>query len=139
VTRTGSAKKVDGAYARGRLANARSYLQAARDGFAFAYDGANLNPVMSLVISAAIAYTDALTASRKSVVNQQDHSAAVKLLRDALGRDLPAAHERQLRRILADKDAVQYGASIGRYSEAEKMLADLEEFAAWAERQLLGG
>jgi hypothetical protein len=138
VTRTGPTKKVDRTYASGRLANARSYLQAARDAFALAGEGSNTNPVMSQIINAAIAYTDALTASRKSVVNQQDHNAVVKLLREAFGRDLPAAQERQLRRILTDKDEIQYGVSIGRYSEAEGMLSDLEEFAAWAEHQLLG-
>lgn len=139
MTRTGPAKKVDRAYASGRLANARSYLQAARDEFALTGAGANTNPVMSQIINAAIAYTDALTASRKSLVNQQDHNAAVKLLREAFGQDLPAAQERNLRRILADKDEVQYGVSIGRYLRAEEMLIHLEEFAAWAERQLIGG
>jgi hypothetical protein len=34
-------------------------------------------------------------------------------------------------------DEFQYGVSSGRYSEAEKMLADLEAFVACAERQLL--
>jgi hypothetical protein len=138
MTRTGPAKKVDGVYARGRLANARSYLQAARDEFALAREGSNTNPVMSQIINTAIAYTDALTAKRKSLVSEQDHAAAVKLLREAFGRDLPAAQERQLRRILSGKDEVQYGVSIGRYSEAEEMLVDLEAFVAWAERQLIG-
>ncbi|MEI9983718.1 MAG: hypothetical protein WDN69_11245 [Aliidongia sp.] len=138
MTRTGPAKTVDRAYATGRLANARSYLQAARDSFALAREGSNANPVMSQIINSAIAFTDALTASRKSLVNQQDHGAAVKLLREAFGRDLPVAQERQLRRILEDKDEVQYGVSIGRYTEAEERLADLEAYAAWAERQLIG-
>lgn len=138
MTRTGSAKKVDRAYAGGRLANARAYLQAAREELALAGAGANANPVMSQIVTAAIAYTDALTASRKALVNQQDHGAAVRLLREAFGRELPAAHERQLRRILEKKDEIQYGASVGRRADAEKMLADLEAFASWAERQLVG-
>jgi len=138
MTRTGPAKPVDRIFAAGRLANARSYLQAARDGFALTGEGSNTNPVLSQIINAAVAYTDALTASRKSVVNQQDHGAAVKLLRDVFGRDLPTAQERQLRRILEDKDEVQYGASIGRFTEAAERLADLEAYAAWAERQLIG-
>jgi len=43
---------------------------------------------MSQIVNAAIAYTDALTAQRMSQVNQQDHGAAVKLLRAAYGRGL---------------------------------------------------
>jgi hypothetical protein len=138
VTRIGPGKKVDRIYGKGRLANARAYLQAARDAFDLTSEGSNTNPVMSQIVNAAIAYTDALTANRKSLVNQQEHGAAVKLLREAFGRDLPAAQERQLRRILEEKDEVQYGVSIGRRSTAEEMLADLEAYAAWAERQLLG-
>ena len=138
MTRTGPAKKVAKEYATGRLANARAYLQAAHDTFALAREGSNTNPAMSQIINAAIAYTDALTASRKSLVNQQDHGAAVKLPREAFGRELPVAQERQLRRILEDKDEVQYGVSMGRYSEAEERLADLEAYAAWAEMQLIG-
>jgi hypothetical protein len=138
MTRTGSTKKADRAYADGRLANARAYLQAARDAFALAEPGSNANPVMSQIVNAAIAYTDALTAQRKSMVNQQDHGSAIKLLREAFGRDLPTAQERQLRRILEDKDEVQYGVSVGRYTEADKMIADIEAYAAWAEEQLIG-
>jgi len=94
---------------------------------------------MAQIINSAIAYTDALTASRLAQVNQQTHGAAVKLLRAALGQDLPVAQERHLRRILDSKDEVQYGISIGRYAQAKAMLAELESYAAWAERQLLGG
>ena len=139
MTRTGPTKKVDRSYESGRLTNARSYLQAARDALALAQEGSNTNPVMSQIINAAIAYTDTLTAQRKSVVNQQDHMAAIKLLRECFGRDLPSSEERRLRRILTEKDEVQYGVRFGRYSDARQMLADLEAFAAWAERQMLGG
>jgi len=138
MTRIGPGKKVDHAYGKGRLANARAYLQAARDTFNLTSEGSNTNPVMSQIVNAAIAYTDALTAHRKSLVNQQDHAAAVKLLREAFGRDLSMAQERQLRRILEEKDEVQYGISVGRRSTAEELLADLEAYAAWAERQLIG-
>jgi hypothetical protein len=138
MTRTGSTKRVDASYAQGRLANARSYLQSARDAFVLASEGSNTNPVMSQIVNAAIAYTDALTAKRKALVNQKDHAAALKLLRDAFGNELPSRQERQLRRILSDKDVVQYGVSIGRYGDAKQMLDDLESFAAWAENQLVG-
>jgi hypothetical protein len=136
MTRKGSSKKVDSDYAGRRLANARAFHRAARNEFASAESGANMNPAMSLIVSAVIAYTDALTARRKSLVNQQDHSTAAKLLRDAFGRELPAAQERQLRRILGEKDEVQYGVNVGQRAEAADMLEDLDAFAAWAELQL---
>lgn len=138
MTRTGPAKKVDRTYVSGRLANARAYLQAARDGLAFTGAGSNANPVISHIVTAAIAFTDALMASRKALVNRQDHGAAVKLLREAFGRELPAAQERRLRRLLERKDEVQYGPSAGRRTDAERMLTDLEAFASWAERQFVG-
>jgi hypothetical protein len=138
MTRIGSTKTVDGGYARRRLGNARAYWQAAHDEFDLADEGSNTNPVMSQIVNAAIAYADTLTASRKSLVNQKDHGGVVKLLRESFGRDLPNAQERQLQRILNDKDEVQYGVSVGRYSDAKEKLADLDEFKNWAERQMIG-
>jgi hypothetical protein len=133
MTRIGPAKKVSGGYATGRLENGRAYLQAARDAFELTHDAANTNPIMSQIVNAAIAYADALTAKRKSTVNQRDHRAVAKLLRDVLGKELPENQERRLRRIIESKDEVQYGATRGRMSDARKMLEDLEKFAEWAE------
>jgi len=138
MTRIGSTKAVDGDYAHRRLANARAYWQAAHDAFELAGEGGKANPVMSQIVNAAIAYADALTASRKSLVNQKDHGGVVKLLRESFGRELPIAQERHLRRILEEKDEVQYGVSVGRYADAKAMLADLDEFKNWAERQMIG-
>ncbi len=133
MTRTGPSKKVGIDFAAGRLDNARAYLQAARDALELAREAANANPIMSQIANAAIAYADALTAKRKAQVNQRDHRSAVKLLRDALGRELPDAQEKRLRRIVDIKDDVQYGATRGRVQDARKMMEDLENFAAWVE------
>jgi hypothetical protein len=133
MTRTGPSKKVDSGYATGRLDNARAYLQAARDALENASASANANPIMSQIASAAIAYADALTAKRKSQVNQQDHRAAAKLLRDILGKEFPDAQEKRFLRIIGNKDEVQYGATRGRIPDARKMMEDLERFAAWVE------
>ena len=137
MTRKGPTKKVGDDFARGRLTNARAYLEAAREAFALLDESGNANPVMSQIVNAAIAFADALTASRKSEVNQQDHSGAVKSLRAAFGHALPKAQETRLRRILDQKDEVQYGATIGRMSDARSRLDDLEEFARWAELQIV--
>jgi hypothetical protein len=138
MSRTGSGKQVDREFARGRLENARAYLQAARDAVALASETANANPAMSQMVNAAIAYADALTALKTSVKNQKDHRAAVKTLRDAFGKELPKAQQSQLRRILDLKEDVQYGAKRGRVADAKMLLGALEKFAEWAEQQFIG-
>jgi len=92
--------------------------------------------VSSNAILAVIAYTDALTAAYHGRVNHKDHAAAVKLLRDALGKALPDAQERQLARLLGRKDEAQYGARQRRAEDAGQTIAALNEFAAWARVKL---
>jgi hypothetical protein len=69
--------------------------------------GQNANPIVSHLISAAIGYTDALTAKYGGTVNQQDHAAVVKAVRAALGNRVPEAALEHLGRILREKDAAQ--------------------------------
>lgn len=95
-----------------------------------------MNPAISLIVLAAIAYGDALTARRASVVNQQDHAAAPRLLRDVLGSALPSAQENRYRRMLGHKDAAQYGIRHASQEQARKLLDDLTDFALWVEDQL---
>lgn len=121
---------------KGRLENARAYLQAARDSADLAEPGQNANPIVSHIVNAAIAYTDALTARYCGRVNQQDHNAQRKALRDALGNRLPDAQERRFDRILGQKDEAQYGASRGRLTQAKQLLEEVEEFATWAETEI---
>jgi hypothetical protein len=115
---------------------AKAFLKAAQDEATLAEDGDIGNPILSQVVHAAIAYTDALTVKFGSRINRHDHNAAVKVLRDALGDRLPDVQERRLRRILGEKDAAQYGARMKRKAEAVKFLVELEEFARWAEVEL---
>jgi len=136
MTRKGRTKRIPPSFAEGRLRLARAYLKAARTEAAVADAGDIGNPIMSQIVNAAIAFTDALTAKYAGRTNQQDHSAAVKALRDALGNRLPAAQETRLRRILGEKDEVQYGTRAKTSAEAERLLAHLEEFVAWAEEEL---
>jgi hypothetical protein len=91
---------------------------------------------MSQIVTAAIAFTGALTAKYTRDVNQQDHAAAAKALRAALGNRLPKSQENRLARILGAKDEVQYGTRLKTKADAEKMLAELDEFARWAEAEL---
>ena len=135
MTGKGPAKSVDASFGEGRLRMARAYLKAARTEATVAEDGDAGNPIMSQIVNAAIACTDALTARYGGTSNRQDHAAAVKTLRDCLGNRLPPAQETRLRRMLGEKDEIQYGARLKTGAEAAVMLAQLEEFAAWAEAE----
>ncbi len=136
MTRKGPAKTVDAGFGQGRLTMARAYLRAARAEASLADETEIGNPIMSQIVNAAIAYADALTARAAARVNRHDHMAAVKALRDALGNRLPGAQETRLRRILAEKDEVQYGPRAKTAQEARLMLAQLEAFALWAEGEI---
>lgn len=133
MTKTGPARSADDAFAEGRLANARAYLEAAIAAATLAEPGDNANPIVSHIVNSAIAYTDALTAYYGGRINQKDHSAAVKTLRAALGNRLPKSQENCLARILNQKDEAQYGARSGRLTRAVQLLEDLKQFAEWAE------
>ena len=136
MTRKGPSKTADKAFGDGSLEIAKAFLKAAQNETELADDGDVGNPIISQIVNAAIAYADALTAKFAGRVDQQDHSATVKALRAALGKRFPDEQERRLARILSEKDAAQYGARIERKSEAVRLLADLEKFAAWAELEM---
>lgn len=136
MVRTGSTKKKNADFAEGRLLVARAFLKDARNSNAVADPGDFGNPSISTVITCAIAYADALTAKFRGEVNQGDHQTVVKLLRAALGKELPAKQEANLRALLEQKDEVQYGVKAKTRSDAARAMERLEEFAAWAERLL---
>jgi hypothetical protein len=129
-------KRVDALYWQGRLAAARAYAESARQSMLLVEPGQLVNPIVSQIVLSAIAYGDSLTAKRARVINQQDHAAAPRLLRDALRDTLPDAEERRYRRILGFKDEAQYGARAVRLEEAVRLMSDLESFARWAEDHL---
>lgn len=130
-------KRAHRALAEGRLANARDFLKSARDLLALADEDANGNPAMSQAVQAAIAYADALTIRAGGVRNTGDHAAAVELLRDVLGRQADDAQLQRLGRILALKDATQYGYRSRTIQEAARLVAQMERLAEWAEALLV--
>jgi hypothetical protein len=136
MTRTGNAKRVDGAYAFGRLRKAMAFHEVARLALENMSRVGDPDAVTSNVILAAIAYTDAITAAYGGMVNQTDHRAATKLLRDTLGKALPDAQERRFARLLGRKDEVSYGARPGRDDDASQTVEQLGEFATWARATL---
>lgn len=121
----------DGEWA-GRLTQAREFHESARSLVTLA-DNKSYNGAITLMVTAVIAYADAITAKLKGVVNKQDHQAASRLLRKALGNALPDKQEKFFRRLLGRKDEVNYGARSTTRGEAERLLAELDEFGAWAE------
>jgi uncharacterized membrane protein len=135
VTNRGPRKAVDAAHSSARLLQAREFHESARNlvtiGQSKSYNGA-----ITLMITAAIAYGDAMTAKAKGVVNKQDHQSASRLLREALGNRLPDKQEKFFRKLLGRKDEVNYGARSTPLEEAHRLLAELDEFAAWAEGML---
>lgn len=116
----------------GRLTQARKFHEAARSLVTLA-GSKSYNGAMTLMIAAAIGYADAITAKLGGVANKQDHQAASPLLREVLGNSLPDKHEKYFRRPLGRKDEVNYGARSTTHPEAERLLAELDEFATWAE------
>lgn len=137
MVRTGNTKKKDASYVSGRLVVARGYLKDARNSNAWADPGDIGNPSISTIINCAIAYADAITAKHRGEINQGDHAAVVKLLRAALGNELPNRQEANLKTLLEQKDEVQYGSRSKTRDDAERALERLEEFVAWAETLLL--
>ena len=136
MTKGGRAKKVPSDEWRGRLANARAFLQAAGELLTLAEEGSNGNPIMSQAINAAIAYADALTIRFAGVHNTGAHQDAPRALRQALGERADAAQLQRLVRIIARKDAAQYGHRRATMEEARQLVEQCERFAAWAEQLL---
>jgi hypothetical protein len=136
MTKTGTSKAVDQAHAFGRLKKALAFHQAAILLLANINTVRDPDIVVANVILSAIAYTDALTAAYIGRINQKDHSAAVKLLRDALQNQLPSTQERRLSRLLGRKDETSYGVRTGRTEDAWQMVEHLDQFGDWAKETL---
>jgi hypothetical protein len=132
MTNQAPRKAVGDAHSAARLLQAREFHESARSLVTLA-ENKSYNGAITLMITAAIAYADSVTSEMKGVVNKQDHQTAPKLLREALGNRLPDKQEKFYRRILGRKDEVNYGARSTTLEEAERLIAELDEFAVWAE------
>lgn len=135
MTSRGPRSAVDGSHSPARLLQAREFHESARSLVTLDQSRSH-NGAVALRVTAAIAYGDAITAKAKAVVNKQDHQTAPRLLREALGNRLPAKQEKFFRKLLGRKDEVNYGARSTSLAEAQRLLGELDEFAAWAEGNL---
>jgi hypothetical protein len=131
MTGKGPRKAVDAGHAPARLLQAREFHESARSLVTLA-QSKSYNPSVTLMITAAISYSDAITAKARGIVNQQDHQGAPRLLREVLGNRLPVKPETLFRKLLGRKDEVNYGARSTSLEEAQRPLAELDDFAAWA-------
>ncbi|WP_260685995.1 hypothetical protein [Rhizobium laguerreae] len=136
MTRSGPSKPSDARHGANRLIIARGFLESAELQISSAEAGTLGNPIAATVVNAAIAYTDALTATFANKINQNDHAAVVKTLRDALGNRLPKSQETRLTRILGNKDLAQYGGRFMLLSDAESLFEQLKEYAEWVENEM---
>ena len=125
---------VDATHAQGRLLQAREFHESARN-LILLGQNQSYNGAVTLMCMAAIGYADSVTAKVRGLVNKQDHQRAPRLLRETLGNRLPDKQEKFFRRLLGKKDEVSYGARSTTFEEAERLLAQLDDFAAWAEGQ----
>jgi len=133
MTRKGVRKSVPPDFWKGRLDSARGHRALARDGLTLAEEANDGRAIVSLIVLAAIGYADTVTASRAGVVNQQDHAAAPKLLRDVLKNELPGRQDRIFRTLIDWKDVANYGPRRISLAKARELLADLDDFAEWVE------
>jgi len=135
MTGQGPRKVVDAGHSPARLLQARDFHESARSLVTLA-QSKSYNSAIALMVMAAIAYSDAITAKAKQVVNKQDHQSAARLLREVLGNRLPDKQEKFFRKLLGCKDEVNYGARSTGFDEAQQLLEELDEFAVWAEGKL---
>lgn len=133
VARTGAARPADSGEWRGRVDNARAFHRAAEQLLRDHPLGANGNPVIVLIVHAAIAYGDALTAFGGGKINQKDHAQLPKLVATALGPRSNPEQVKRLARILGEKDGASYGARVGRMEHTTNLFEQLDRFARWAE------
>lgn len=134
AARIGSAR--DSGEWRGRLDNARAFHRAAERLLNDHPVGTNANPIILLIVHAAIAYGDALTSQGGGKVNTQNHDQLPKLVTTALGPRSDSDQMKRLGRILAEKDVAAYGARVGRMQHTTDLFEQLQRFARWTEDML---
>lgn len=136
MVRAGPTKTVSGDEWRGRLSNAKAFRRAAENLLDIWEEGDNGNPVLVIIVLAAIGYGDALSARFDGKVNQANHAALPATIKAAMGNQADTRQISRLKKILDEKDTASYGAHIGRMDEARDLHVQLQRFATWVESVL---
>jgi hypothetical protein len=138
VARLDRTKRIDPAQA-DRYAEVGRRLLLAGRAMREGGDPRHASALAILSIHAAIAYTDAVCihlGGRKST--SADHEAAARLLASLMGNRVSAQVERTLRRLLGEKDRLEYQGYVATLREADGLFARAERYATWAEGVLTG-
>jgi hypothetical protein len=139
MARQGKVATADGQAWGSRRQEAQAFRKAAEILEGVAVEGQNCNPIIVLVIHAAIAYGDALTARFGGVVNRDKHDDLPRRVKDAMKGRADSTQINRLASLLSDKTPYSYGAKIGRVNDMREMLKQLKRFEQWAEEQLASG
>ena len=113
------------------LARAEEFVESAREALALSDGDARAKVAAGNAIRAAIAFGDAVTVNKLGVTNTRDHAALPALVATAAGKSVEASQIARLGRILSRKNQADYGASPWRRVDAERLIQDVERFAAW--------
>lgn len=136
MVRRGTWKTVSQAEWKGRLENARAFLQAGRDLLEMAEESSIGNPIITQAIDSAIAFGDAVSIKFGGVQNSVDHKGLTRTIKAAIGARFPREQEQRLGRLLGWKDDAHYGHRAAGVDEARSVVQQAERFAEWAEAEL---
>ncbi|MBY0491357.1 MAG: hypothetical protein K2R93_16050 [Gemmatimonadaceae bacterium] len=139
MVRQGKVAIADGQAWGSRRQDAQAFRKAAETLEAVAEEGQNCNPIIVLIIHAAIAYGDALTARFGGTVNRGNHDDLWRRVKQAMKGRADEPQISRLKDLLGNKTAYSYGAKIGRLNDMREMLKQLKRFELWAEEQLTSG
>lgn len=137
VVKRGPWKRVPRSRWRGRHRDGRNFLQTAEEALALTDPGDSGKPVMSNALRAVIAYGDALTIKYGRIQNTQDHSTLPRAIKQALGQRAEEKQVRRLRRLLGQKNDIDYHHRDLDLDEARRFLKRARRFARWAEEELM--
>ncbi len=136
MVRRGAWKTVSESEWKGRLDNARAFLQAGRDLLDMAEETSIGNPIITQAIDSAIAFGDAVSIKFGRIQNAVDHRGLGKTLKTAIGARFPKEQDQRLGRLLSWKDDAHYGHRAASVNEARSAVQQAERFAEWAEAEL---
>lgn len=123
----------------GRRDAGRAHLKSARNALGVADRGDDGRLIVQGAILSAIAYGDAVTIRVAGIRNVADHQRLPDTLRHALGNRVPKGELTRLARLLKRKDDSAYGHRPLTLADASAAIAQAEQFATWAETELIRG
>lgn len=121
----------------GRRDAGRAHLKSARNALGVADKGYDGRLIVQGAILSAIAYADAVTIGVAFIRNVADHQRLPDTVRHALGNRVLKGELTRLSRLLKRKDDSAYGHRALTLADASAAIAQAEQFATWAEGELV--